>query len=240
MKAIACDHCGQRRWHTYCGEGLGYSCGVCHRVNISDGSPDERGDDHLIPELVYGFVPEELSAILLAEAPWVNVQDAPRNECFMALDTTRTYTYGSQARGRTYVAASMHVAVRYVMERLNTRKPSAAYGPFAEREIGHGYNICVLNAYRDEHQHLGWHADDSPEQDERHPIAVVSFGAERAIWVKPRGAKGNVPEEDRYLLKRGSLFVMPPGFQSGHLHKIPKHDRPCGPRVSLTFRKLDR
>lgn len=187
----------------------------------------ECTDGDLVPELVYGFVPDDLSTILLAEAPWVNVQGAPRNECFMALDTTRTYTYGSQARSRTYTASPMHPSVLYVMGRLNRRGP-------------HHYNICVLNAYADEHQHLGWHADDSPEQDATHPIAVVSFGAERAIWVKPRGAKGPVPEKDKYLLKRGSLFVMPPGFQERYLHKIPKHDRPCGPRVSLTFRKLDR
>jgi alkylated DNA repair dioxygenase AlkB len=98
----------------------------------------------------------------------------------------------------------------------------------------------VLNYYKDQFQHLGWHADNSPEQDLEHPIAVTAFGAARYIWVRLRGASGPVPEEDRYLMHPGSLFVMPGGFQNTHLHRIPKHDRPCDGRISLTFRKLVR
>lgn len=82
--------------------------------------------------------------------------------------------------------------------------------------------------------------NDSPEQDLGHPIAVVTFGAERYIWVRNKTDKGAVPDKDKYLLTRGSLFVMPGGYQDGHFHRIPKHDRPCGGRISLTFRKLER
>ena len=73
--------------------------------------------------------------------------------------------------------------------------------------------------------------------DQTHPIAVVSFGAERDIWVKEFNTKGNIPDDDKYLLENGSLFIMPAGFQQKYLHRIPKHNRPCGPRISLTFRK---
>jgi alkylated DNA repair dioxygenase AlkB len=145
----------------------------------------------------------------------------------MSLDTTRTYSYGKQAVSRTYQASPMHPAVRGVMDRINA-------------EYGTAYNVCVLNYYKDQHQHLGWHADDSPEQDLTHPIAVVSFGAERFIYVKEKSFKGETPESDRHLLTRGSLFVMPGGYQDNHFHKIPKHDRECGGRISFTFRKLDR
>ena len=82
--------------------------------------------------------------------------------------------------------------------------------------------------------------NDSPEQDQLHPIAVVSFGAERELWVKPQAYKGPIPPEDRYLLTQGSLFVMPPGYQDTHYHKIPKCSWVCGQRISLTYRKLDR
>lgn len=34
-----------------------------------------------------------------------------------------------------------------------------------------------------------------------------------------------------------SCFIMPAGFQDNHVHRIPKHNRPCGARISLTFRK---
>lgn len=31
---------------------------------------------------------------------------------------------------------------------------------------------------------------------------------------------------------------LPAGYQATHLHRIPKHDRPCGWRISLTFRSF--
>ena len=68
------------------------------------------------------------------------------------------------------------------------------------------------------------------------PIVVVSFGAEREIWTKPIGAG---PEKiEKILLGNGSVFVMEAGMQYTHVHKIPKHSAPCGPRVSLTYRGL--
>jgi alkylated DNA repair dioxygenase AlkB len=121
----------------------------------------------------------------------------------------------------------MHPKVLELMKKLN-------------EDFGTEYNVCVLNYYADEKQHLGWHADNSPEQDLMHPIAVIAFGAERFIWTKKIGATGTVPDEDRYLLTKGSLFIMPGGYQDEYLHRIPKHDRPCGGRISLTFRKLDK
>ena len=179
----------------------------------------------LRPTFLPGFTDLRLYEMLLRDAQWVNVQNSPRNECFMALDTSLTYTYGSQARGRTYEASLMHPSVVELMEDIN-------------RRLDTRFNVCVLNHYSDQHQWLGWHSDDSPEQDPNHPIAVVSFGAEREIWVRPVGAKGHTPPEDRFLFTEGSLFVMPAGFQDSHQHKIPKHPSPCSGRVSLTFRNL--
>lgn len=175
---------------------------------------------------VPSYVPLDLFQVLRAEVPWEN-RDAPRDECFMSLDTTRTYSYGRQAVSRTYQASPLHKVVKALMERMNT-------------EFGTAYNVCVLNYYKDRHQHLGWHSDDSPEQDSTHPISVVSFGAERFIYTRVKGAKGVVPDSDKYLLTLGSLFVMPGGYQETHQHKIPKHDRECEGRISLTYRKLDR
>ena len=99
------------------------------------------------------------------------------------------------------------------------------------------YDVCFLNRYDNQRNHLGWHSDDSPEMDMNHPIAVVSIGAIREIWIKPREFKGEIPLSNRYPLASGSLFIMPAGFQESNLHKIPKHDRKCGGRISLTFRK---
>lgn len=181
------------------------------------------------PEFRPKYVETDLFPILRDGVAWVN-RNAPRDECFMAApNAPRAYSYGNNNDRRealhTYHAVDMHPAVLELMERLN-------------REFGTTYNVAVLNYYKD--QHLGWHSDDSPEQDLSHPIAVVTFGAERYIYTKEKSFKGTIPEEDKFLLTQGSLFIMPGGYQDDHFHRIPKHDRECGGRISVTFRKLDR
>ena len=153
---------------------------------------------------------------LLNDLPWLTVKNA-RKEYFMS-DGEHSYAYGN--KDFNYRSEPFTAAVKEIMNRL-----------------GEQYNVCFLNRYDEAQNALGWHADDSPEMDERHPIAVVSFGGQREIWWKTRDFKGEIPSGNRQLLGSGSLFVMPAGFQADHLHKIPKHDRPCGPRISLTFRR---
>jgi alkylated DNA repair dioxygenase AlkB len=177
------------------------------------------------------YIKTDLFSTLRDEVAWVN-RASPRDECFMAGPGAPTsYSYGNNNERReelhTYHGVDMHPAVLELMLQLN-------------RDFGTEYNVAVLNYYKDERQHLGWHADDSPEQDLSHPIAVVAFGATREIWVKKRGEKGAVPAANRYTMTPGSLFVMPGGFQDENLHRIPKHPEPCGGRISITYRKLDR
>jgi len=183
------------------------------------------------PLFVPDFVHNDLFPDLRDEVAWVN-RDAPRDECFMAAPGAPTvYSYGNNNERRealhTYHAVDMHPLVLALLQRLNA-------------EFRTTYNVCVLNYYKSERQHLGWHADNSPEQDLAHPIAVIAFGAERYIWVKEKSSKGPTPDSDKYLMTSGSLFIMPGGYQDTHFHRIPKHDRVCGGRISLTFRKLDR
>ena len=65
---------------------------------------------------------------------------------------------------------------------------------------------------------------------------MLSLGAAREIWVKPKGSDATAVE--KILLPNGSLFVMGAGMQDTHVHRIPKHSAPCGFRVSLTWRGL--
>ena len=159
---------------------------------------------------------------LREEVSWVN-RDAPRDECFMAMFNAE-YTYGNGFT-RTYNSVVMHSSVEEIMNKLNS-------------DFNRAYNVCFLNYYKSDKEHLGWHSDDSKEMDINHSIAVVSFGAQRDIWIKEKGTTGNINDEDKFKLKNDSLFVMPPLFQNDFLHKIPKGDRICGGRISLTFRKF--
>lgn len=99
------------------------------------------------------------------------------------------------------------------------------------------FEVCFLNRYLDQSDHLGWHADDSPEMDDARPIAVISLGVEREIWFRPIPVKGEPPQEvSKVRLGHGSLFLMHPGMQETHQHRIPKASSLCGERISLTFR----
>lgn len=152
---------------------------------------------------------------------WLQVTEA-RLEYFMSTEP-REYTYGKGDFARTYKSEAYTPTVVALMDALNVQ--------------GHRYNVCFLNRYDTQKHQLGWHSDDSPTMDRNHPIAVISFGAEREIWWRKIGDKGVVPPENRQKLGLGSLFVMPAGFQDTHQHRIPRSDRECKTRISLTFRR---
>jgi len=160
----------------------------------------------------------------LMNLDWLQVTET-RKEYFMS-DVSREYTYGSGDGIRTYKSKPYHPCVSYMQNyHLNEIIPKCEF------------NVCFLNRYENEQNHLGWHSDNSPELDQTNPIAVVSLGTEREIWWKRKDVKGQIPESQKILLEHGSLFIMWAGFQDHFVHKIPKCDRKCGPRISLTFRK---
>lgn len=163
---------------------------------------------------------------LMEEVAWLEVTPA-RKEHFMS-DRPRAYAYKTFEGPRLYKSAPFTPQIESLLRVLNRA--------VSVQGIVGSFNVCFLNRYDDQRNHLGWHADDSPEMDHDHPIAVVSFGAEREIWWKPKDHKGEIPAEWRQKLGHGSMFFMPAGFQKHYLHRIPKCDRECGVRVSLTFR----
>ena len=108
----------------------------------------------------------------LTELKWITKRTA-RHEYFMS-DVERNYTYGNKGTGNeTYTSQPFSPKVKLLMNKLNT-------------EFDTKYNVCFLNKYDDQFQHLGWHADDFEGMDKTQPIAVISYGAEREIWVKDK------------------------------------------------------
>ncbi|MBB4861227.1 alkylated DNA repair dioxygenase AlkB [Pseudomonas nitritireducens] len=176
------------------------------------------------PIYVPGKVPDADAVFehLWANLPWADRTDA-RREVFFS-DKGLAYEYGSGAGVRLYEPElSWDSVVKGIQQD-------------AEREFGVKFEACFINGYETQHHALGWHADDSPSIDATRPILVYSFGQAREIWTIPND--GNQGDKRAYLLESGSLFVMPAGMQQTHKHRIPKHDRPCKPRISLTFRGL--
>jgi alkylated DNA repair dioxygenase AlkB len=177
----------------------------------------------MIPYYTDAFIDYNAFNRLFEEVEWLS-KTPVRRESFMS-HVPLEYTYGSGRGVRTYTSTEFHPLVEAIMNKINYDR-------------GRSYNVCFLNLYLDETNHLGWHSDDSPEMDAEHPIGVISFGQAREIWWREIGAKGVVPEENRQLLDSGSLFEMPAGFQALYEHKIPKGSFVgMTPRISLTFRK---
>ena len=155
---------------------------------------------------------------------WLTERSA-RQEYFMST-TDREYSYGNRHQGDvTYKSKQFSPLVDEYMKTLNSSQSTE-------------FNVCFLNRYENEQQHLGWHADDFPGMREDQPIGVLSLGAEREIWWKEKLFKGVIPSENKQLLEHGSVWIMPAGFQDIYFHKIPKHGKPCGVRISLTFRSF--
>lgn len=159
---------------------------------------------------------------LLHDLAWIRVGDTPRWEYYWSL-TGEPYTYGRAAGQRMYEAQPDHSAIVEMRARLRD-------------ELSLSFDVCFLNRYDDQRDHLGWHADDSPELDDNRPIAIVSLGVAREIWFKRKG--GIDASTERRLLEPGSLCIMAAGMQQAWLHRIPKAGFVCGPRVSLTYRGL--
>ncbi|MCH8552927.1 MAG: alpha-ketoglutarate-dependent dioxygenase AlkB [Natronospirillum sp.] len=159
---------------------------------------------------------------------FVDHVDAPRKEIWFA---DKEYTYGSGRGRRTYPPTPMNACAS--MGRI---MPAVNGELFKLGGSAWRVNSCFVNCYDTQHQHLGWHADDSPEMDDSQPIAIWTIGAERKIAFRPKGVKGEA--HDELLLNSNSLVVMLPGMQLEWDHKIPKHWEPCGPRISFTFRNL--
>lgn len=169
------------------------------------------------------FIDYDAYPRLKTEVSWL--EETPvRKESFMSFVPLK-YTYGSGRGIRTYTSTEFHPLVSSIMNKLNSETSSK-------------YNVCFLNLYLDETNHLGWHSDNSPEMDQSHPISVISFGQSREIWWREFGYKGQIPESHKQLLEPGSLFTMPAGFQQKYEHRIPKGSwQGMKPRISLTFRK---
>lgn len=184
------------------------------------------------PDLFKDISFEEIDKALI----WENY-GAPRSEAYYA-QVNVPYTYGKGIGERTYWPHVVQMACGRPDVLANIWFRDIIPGLYENRDYLSDLELLFCNRYADQHQHLGWHADDSLSVDAKRPIVVITFGAEREIWFKEIGLFENPYPVEKLTLQHGSVLVMPAGMQQTHLHRIPKHSRPCGPRISLTFRGL--
>jgi alkylated DNA repair dioxygenase AlkB len=178
---------------------------------------------------------------------WERRVNTPRCEYYIN-DYNEPYTYGVGNGQRTYLSKPSHPLINVIKNKI-------------ELQYGCKFEACFLNKYLDQKDHLGWHADDSPEMDNARPIVIISLGVEREIWFRKLLTKVCVvcqqteeqhsqpcpstvkkqyislySEEQKNKLASGSCCVMLPNMQLEWQHRIPKSSSKIGERISLTFR----
>lgn len=164
--------------------------------------------------------PDALFHTLQRQLKWERRDSTPRSEYYINTLGNIPYKYGRGAGVREYSPGPTCPAIHSLMHRF-------------EDEFGVVFEVCFLNRYHNQSDHLGWHSDNSPEMDDARPIAIISLGVEREIWFRPNG---HLTQTIKQKLENGSLCMMPKGMQDTHQHRIPKAGFQCGERISLTFR----
>ena len=125
--------------------------------------------------------------------------------------------------------------------RLTAEFPVLATAPVAEvselgarlsAQYGVAYDSAWLNLYRTHEDSTAWHADRAPRQRETAVVPVLSLGASRRFFIRPREGGGR---STVLAVASGDLVVMGGRCQKDHLHAVPKETQPCGPRISINF-----
>ncbi len=105
-----------------------------------------------------------------------------------------------------------------------------------EAITGYCYNSVLLNLYRDQHDSVGWHSDNERELGRAPVIASLSLGATRSFRLRHR-ERLHAPLT--ISLTDGSLLLMAGETQRNWQHAVAKETREKGPRINLTFRRID-
>lgn len=101
---------------------------------------------------------------------------------------------------------------------------------------GADFNALIVQVYRDGDDGVNWHADSNPAGGPEPVIASLSFGATRRFQLRPVKQK---EVEHELTLAAGDVLVMRGDLQRTHVHKVPREEASTGPRINLTFRRLD-
>ncbi len=100
--------------------------------------------------------------------------------------------------------------------------------------FGYLPNNCVANYYPNGSHTIGFHSDQGMEMQEDTGVAILSLGAIRHMVLR----RINEPKvRYHYALTPGSGLYMDNAFQADWEHGILK-ERDCGPRISLSFRRI--
>ncbi len=168
--------------------------------------------------------PDELMNLLLEQIDW-------RQE--------RITVYGKSYLQPRLSAWHGDLGYRYSGIRLEPRPWTPLLQQLRQRveaTTGEDFNSVLLNYYRDQNDAMGMHSDDEPELGPQPAIASLSLGENRDFVLKHRTRKDL--KTVKLPLESGSLLLMRGSTQKHWRHGINRLKKPRGPRINLTFRKI--
>ena len=130
-----------------------------------------------------------------------------------------SYTYS----GRTKTALPWNNTLLEIKEKI-------------ESISGEMFNSCLLNLYHNGSEGMAYHSDGEKDLKDNGAISSLSFGAERKFNFKHKTTKELVS----LILENGSLLMMKDVTQKFWLHRLPTTTKIIKPRISLTFRTIDK
>ena len=136
--------------------------------------------------------------------------------------------YGDENFEYTYSNSTKN-AIPWTEELLALKK-------MTEEKTGEIFNSCLLNLYHDGSEGMAYHSDAEKDLKKNGAIASLSFGAERKFLFKHKFNQ----EKIEIFLEHGSLLMMKDTTQKFWLHRLPTTTRIIKPRISLTFRTIDK
>jgi alkylated DNA repair dioxygenase AlkB len=189
--------------------------------------PIPDGEVYYLPALELSGSPDSILRQLVADTPW-----RQENVVVWAKEFRQprlTAWYGDPGCDYSYSGITLApIPWNELLLDVKRRVEDAAAAAF---------NSVLVNYYRDNRDSMGFHSDDEPELGARPVIASLSLGEERTLVLKHKTNKFAKPV--RLRLASGSLLLMKGETQRHWKHGIAKESRRCGPRVNLTFRRID-
>jgi len=194
--------------------------------NVSGQTPGLPKD---VLEYMPGFISSELADSLLSgfisTVPWKQKTIKMYNK---EVITPRLSAWYGDPLSLDYSSIGKSIPLLWTTELLDLKH-------VVEAVAGINFNSVLLNYYRDGQDSVAWHSDNETVMGSHPVIASVSFGQVRGFDIRKK-----TDHRERYTvrLEHGSLLLMKGNLQSMWDHRIGKSNRPMGPRVNLTFRKI--
>lgn len=180
----------------------------------------------LLRRLALPFPAPKLLSDLIRDTPWRSEEVIVWGK--RHLQPRLIAWFGDEGRNYTYSGISMNP--------LPWTKTLSKLRTLIESACDEKFNSVLLNYYRDGRDSMGYHSDDEPELGPRPTIASLSLGETRVFSFKHKVRSDAPPVQIE--LASGSLLLMKGDTQRNWKHGIAKSSKPLGPRVNLTFRRI--